>query len=142
MRFSQSAIFEMSRFLLAAMLLSLLSACGTMAAPPAAAPQAGIWVLRYSGECAGRAAERIHITQLDAATIAFADFTLRADAAGDYVGSAMFSAPMPADGRDIPYEIAYRLRPAGGGFHGSETVIESGGHGIACPVGLVFIGEP
>ena len=133
-------VSSVSRFLLAAMLLSLLSGCGTVAAPPAFSPRAGIWTLRYTGECAGRAAERLDITQLDAAVIAFADFTLRRDAAGGYVGSALFSAPMPADGRDIPYEIAYRLRPEGGGFSGSETVIESGGHGIACPIALKFAG--
>ena len=47
---------------------------------------------------------------------------------------------MPVDGRDIPYEIRYVLRASDdGGFRGTETIIEGGGHGLACPIELVFV---
>ena len=84
----------------------------------------------------------MQITVLDETTIAFDDFELRRNAHGEYVGSAVFIAPMPVDGRDIPYEIAYALTATdAGGFRGTETIVEGGGHGIACPVELVYIGE-
>ena len=96
----------------------------------------------YSGECAGRESEKLLITQLDEKAIVFDEFELLRNEAGDYVGSAIFSAPMPVDGRDIPYEISYVLRASeAGSFSGTETVIEGGGHGIACPIELVFISE-
>jgi len=119
----------------------VLSACGKLQTE--AGPRAGIWSLEYSGGCSGQEAERLQITRLDADEIAFDDFRLLRDAAGDYAGSATFFAPMPADGRNIPYEIRYTLRASDeGSFAGTETIIEGGGHGLDCPVELVFIGAP
>lgn len=122
----------------------LFSACGTMQTELApAGPRAGLWLLEYRGGCSGQGAERLQITRLDADEIAFDDFRLLRDAAGDYVGSATFFAPMPADGRNIPYEILYRLRAADdGGYVGTETIVEGGGHGLSCPVELIFAGAP
>lgn len=122
----------------------LLSACGTMQTELApAGPRAGLWSLEYRGDCAGQEAERLQITRLNVDELAFDDFRLLRDAAGDFVGSATFFAPMPADGRDIPYEIRYSLRISDdGAFAGVETIIEGGGHGLDCPVELVFIGAP
>ncbi|MCY3781471.1 MAG: hypothetical protein OXG78_14250 [Chloroflexi bacterium] len=125
--------------------LLALTACGTMQPPPTSLttqpelPRAGNWSLEYTGECAGREAERLHITRLDETAMVFDNFELLRNEAGEYVGSAVFIAPMPVDGREIPYEIAYVLRAAAaGGFAGTETVIEGGGHGIGCPIELVF----
>ncbi len=107
-----------------------------------ALPQAGRWTLRYTGECAGREAEPLLITRLDEQELVFDDFHLERNERGDYVGSAIFIAPMPVDGREIPYEIAYALRPtAAGAFAGSETVTEGGGQSIACPIVLDFSGD-
>lgn len=107
-----------------------------------ALPQAGRWTLRYTGECAGREAEPLLITRLDEGALVFDDFQLERNEQGDYVGSAIFIAPMPVDGREIPYEIAYALRPtAAGAFAGSETVTEGGGQSIACPIELDFSGD-
>ena len=123
----------------------MLSACGTMAPAPTSEPemsQAGLWSLRFSGECSGQEAESLRITQLDESAIVFDEFELLRNEAGEYVGSAIFIAPMPVDGRDIPYEISYALRASDdGGFSGTETIIEGGGHGIACQVELVFVGD-
>lgn len=123
-------------------LLLLLSACGTMApaAPRAMAP-AGLWMQQYTGECAGRESEKLLITQLDETAIVFDEFELLRNDAGEYVGSAIFIAPMPVDGRDIPYEITYTLRASeNGSFSGTETIIEGGGHGLGCPIALVYLG--
>ncbi len=121
----------------------LATACGTMAPPLSTVrqePKAGLWKLAYSGECAGQESEKLLITQLDESAIVFDEFELLRNEAGEYAGSAIFIAPMPVDGRDIPYEIAYALAlNETGGFYGSETVVEDGGHSIACPIELVFI---
>ncbi len=78
--------------------------------------------------------------RLDETAIVFDEFHLLRDEAGEYVGSATFIAPMPADGREIPYEISYALKfNETGGFSGSETIVEDGGQGIACPVELLFV---
>ena len=78
---------------------------------------------------AGSESETLLITQLDEDAIVFDEFELLRNEAGEYVGSAIFIAPMPVDGRDIPYEITYVLRANGdGGFSGRETVVEGGGH--------------
>ena len=129
---------------LLAIVALVLSACGTMQAELArAAPRAGSWSLEYRGGCSGREAERLHITRLDENMIAFDEFELLRDAAGAFVGGATFFAPMPADGRDIPYEIRYALRASDdGAFAGTESIVEGGGHGLDCPVELVFIGAP
>ena len=104
------------------------------------APREGAWTLAYRGDCAGRESERITITQLDERAIAFDAFNLLRGDAGDYVGSATFIAPMPADGRNIPYEIRYALRlDAEGKLVGTQTVIEGGGHGLTCSVQLRFL---
>lgn len=127
-------------------LFAQLSACGTMAPMPASEsqmPRAGLWSLRFSGGCAGQEAESLLITRLDEDAIVFDEFELRRNETGEYVGSAIFSAPMPVDGRDIPYEISYELRATdAGGFVGTETIIEGGGHGIGCPVELVYVETP
>ncbi len=124
------------------LLLLLLTACGTMAPPLSTVreePKAGLWTQRYSGECAGRESEPLLITRLDKSAIVFDEFELLRNEAGGYAGSAIFSAPMPVDGREIPYEIAYVLELNGtGGFSGSETVVEDGGHSIACPIELRY----
>ena len=125
-------------------LLIFLTACGTMAPAPtreAEMPKAGLWSLRFSGDCSGQDAETLLVTRLDESAIVFDEFELLRNEAGEYVGSAIFIAPMPVDGRDIPYEISYVLRASDdGGFRGTETIIEGGGHGIACPIELVFAG--
>lgn len=134
MRFS---IIELLSVLL---VIAQLTACGTMALPESNAktPGPGMWTLAYSGECAGRESEPLRVTRLDESAIVFDDFELLRNEAGEYAGSAIFSAPMPVDGRDIPYEIRYVLRASDdGGFSGSETVVEDGGHSIACPIELL-----
>lgn len=122
----------------------LATACGTMAPAQSTArqePKAGLWTLAYSGECAGRESEQLLVTRLDESAIVFDEFELLRNEAGEYVGSAIFSASMPVDGRDIPYEIAYVLKlNEAGGFIGRETVIEDGGHSIACPIELLYGG--
>ena len=127
------------------LLFALLTACGTMApmpAPETHSPRAGLWSLSFSGGCAGQEAESLLITQLDENVIVFDEFELRRNEAGEYIGSAIFIAPMPVDGRDIPYEISYALRASGdGGFVGTETIVEGGGHGLGCPVELVYVGD-
>lgn len=125
------------------LMLLFLSACGTMAPSLVqSAPRAGTWSLEYRGGCSGQEAERLQITRLDDDEIAFDDFQLLRDDQGEYSGAVNRSAPMPADGRDIPYTITYRLRATDdGGFAGSETIVEGGGHGLDCPVELVFLGE-
>ncbi len=124
--------------------LLLATACGTMAPMPVLvpeAPRAGLWSLRFSGDCSGQETETLLITQLDESAIVFDEFKLLRNEAGEYRGSAIFYAAMPVDGRDIPYEIRYVLRASDdGGFRGTETIIEGGGHGIACPIELVFVG--
>ncbi|MDE2777925.1 MAG: hypothetical protein OXI77_18510 [Chloroflexota bacterium] len=129
----------------ALLLVIALNACGTMAPAPAPAPEApkaGLWSLRFSGDCSGQEAESLLITQLDETAIVFDEFELLRNDAGEYLGSAIFIAPMPVDGRDIPYEIRYVLRASeNGGFSGTETIIEGGGHGLTCPVELVFEGD-
>ncbi len=122
----------------------VFTACGTMAPPPSpqhTAPRAGMWTLAYSGECAGRESEPLRVTRLDESAIVFDEFELLRNEAGEYAGSAIFSASMPVDGREIPYEIAYVLKLNDtGGFSGSETVVEDGGHAIACPIELRYGG--
>ena len=106
-------------------------------------PQAGLWSLRFTGECAGRESEKLLITQLDESAMIFDEFQLQRNENGEYIGSAIFIAPMPVDGRDIPYEISYVLRASDdGGFSGTETIIEGGGHGLACPIELVYVEPP
>ena len=106
-----------------------------------AEPKAGLWSLRFTGGCSGQEAESLLITQLDESAIVFDEFELLRNEAGEYVGSAIFIAPMPVDGRDIPYEISYALRETDdGGFRGTETIIEGGGHGLGCPIALVYEG--
>lgn len=123
-------------------LLLLVAACGAMAPPPSLEPQAGKWRQSYTGECAGRESETLLIAELDEMKMVFDDFRLLRDDAGQYSGSAIFIAPMPVDGRDIPYEITYALRATDdGAFIGTETIVEGGGHGLDCPIELVFIGE-
>lgn len=129
----------------ALVMLCVVSACGTLAPSPEPKPEiprAGLWSQAYTGECAGREAETLLVTRFDEMEIAFDDFRLLWDDAGEYSGSAIFIAPMPVDGRDIPYEISYVLRASEAGrFVGTETIIEGGGHGIACPIALQFIGD-
>ena len=124
-------------------MLLAIAACGTMAPQPeagSALPRAGLWTQQYQGECAGRESEKLLITRLDESAIVFDDFELLRNEAGEYVGSAIFIAPMPVDGRDIPYEIRYVLRASDdGGFSGTETIIEGGGHGLSCPIELDFV---
>ncbi len=138
MRFS---IIELLSVLL---VIAQLTACGTMAPPLSTVreePKAGLWTRRYSGECAGRESEPLRVTRLDESAIVFDEFELLRNEAGEYVGSAIFSTSMPVDGREIPYEIAYVLELNGtGGFSGSETVVEDGGHAIACPIELKPVG--
>ncbi len=114
----------------------------TAAPTQIATPGPGTWSLEFRGGCSGQEAETLHITRLDEDEIAFDDFQLLRNEAGEYVGGATFFAPMPADGRDIPYEISYTLRATDeGGFAGAETIVEGGGHGLDCPVELLFLGE-
>lgn len=123
-------------------MLLAITACGTMAPAPVSspeAPKAGLWSLRFSGDCSGQEAESLLITQLDDTVIVFDEFELLRNEAGVYAGSAIFIAPMPVDGRDIPYEIRYALASDDGGFSGTETIIEGGGHGLACPIELAFV---
>ncbi len=125
-----------------ALLLSL-NACGTMAPPPeskAERPRTGLWSQEYTGECAGRESETLHISQLDETEIVFDDFRLLRDEEGQYSGGANFIAPMPEDERDVIYTIVYDLRGSeDGGFIGTETIIEGGGHSLGCPIELVFV---
>lgn len=121
----------------------VMSACGAMQPELApSAPRAGKWSLEYRGGCAGQEAETLHITRLDESEIAFDDFRLLLNEHGEYVGGATFFAPMPVDGRDIPYEISYTLNATDeGAFAGTETIVEGGGHGLDCPVELVYLGD-
>ena len=134
---------RVSALVLLLIALLLATACGTMAPAPTSqpeSPQAGIWWQDFTGECAGQESEKLLITQLDEDAIAFDEFELRRNEAGEYVGSAIFIAPMPVDGRDIPYEITYALSANDdGGFSGTETIVEGGGHGIACPIEMEFV---
>ncbi len=125
--------------------LALLTACGSLAPPltidetAARLPPAGPWTLAYTGACQDREAESLLINHLTEAEIAFDEFRLLRAEDGQYIGSADFIAPMPADGRDIVYTIAYRLQlTAAGRLVGTETIIESGGHGLACPIELAY----
>ena len=103
-------------------------------------PGPGTWSLEYHGGCSGREAEALRITRLDETAIVFDEFHLLRGEAGDYSGSAIFIAPMPVDGREIPYEISYALKlNETGGISGSETIVEDGGQGIACPIELLFV---
>ncbi|MCY3979355.1 MAG: hypothetical protein OXG23_14755 [Chloroflexi bacterium] len=135
----KSSAFELLCVLLP---IVLITACGTMApAPKQDLPRPGVWSQQYTGECAGRESEKLLITQLNEEAIVFDEFELLRNEAGEYVGSAIFIAPMPVDGRDIPYEITYALKANDdGGFSGTETIVEGGGHGIACPIELVYLG--
>lgn len=130
------------RLMMSLGLLCLLVGCGS-AAPTAPAAvdsaQVGRWSLEYSGACSGREAKPIHISQLDDSQMVFDGFHLRRNDDGQYEGNADFIAPMPVDGRDIPYTIAYALsRDETGGFVGTETVVEGGGRSADCPIELVF----
>ena len=136
--------------LLALFMSFLLAGCGTMATPAddgsdasSERPKTGRWSLEYTGGCTGREAEAILVTHLDDNTLIFDDFELRRDDDGQFTGSADFVAPMPADGRDVIYTIAYSLRDVGEGkYAGTETITEGGGHSLDCPVELVYVGEP
>ncbi len=106
------------------------------------ASRLGAWTLAYTGGCVGRESETLLIRQLDETGIVFDEFELLRDETDEYVGSAIFIAPMPVDGRDIPYEISYALRAADDGrFSGTETIIEGGGASLGCPVELVYGGR-
>lgn len=122
--------------------LTVLSACGTMEPEHARlAPRAGEWSLEYTGGCSGQEAETLLITRLDNSEIVFDDWQLLRNDRGEFSGTVNRIAPMPVDGRDIPYTITYTLSAAdGGGFAGTETIVEGGGHGLDCPVQLVFVG--
>ena len=97
--------------------------------------------MSFGGGCTGQETELLDITRVDETEIAFDDFQLLRNDEGEYVGSANFIAPMPVDGREIVYTIAYSLKAnETGGFTGTETIVEGGGHGIACPIELVYIG--
>ena len=126
--------------------LLLLTACGTMAPPSAPSereldsPRVGKWSLEYTGGCTGRESEPLLITQLDETEIVFDDIQLLRSESGEYVGSVVYYASMPVDGREIPYEIAYVLKGTdGGSFVGTETVTEGGGQSLGCPIELVFV---
>ena len=122
---------------LAQIVLLMLTACGTMATPPKSEPvmpRAGLWTLSYTGECKGREAETLRLTRVDERVIVFDEFELARNEAGDYVGSAIFIAPMPVDGRDIPYEISFALSAASdGSLTGTETVVEGRGARAGLP---------
>lgn len=136
--------WQMSRrvFLRALPLIIALSSCGSLAPAPERSPGPGLWSLDYTGGCKGRESERLIVTRLDDATIAFGDFRLQHNGSGQYSGAANFTAPMPVDGRDIPYTISYTLAASdSGGFRGTQGVIEGGGHGLDCPVELRYLGE-
>ncbi len=144
------------RFCCLALAAIWIASCGTMAIPVTTAlekspPSAlggdlegsgpGAWTLAYTGGCAGRESETIQVTRLDDAELIFDDFHLRRNTEGVFEGSAIFIAPMPVDGRDIPYEISYALRASDdGSFSGTETIVEGGGHSLDCPIQLVFAG--
>jgi len=59
-------------------------------------PRSGVWSLRFSGDCSGQEAESLLITQLDETAIVFDEFELLRNDASEYVGSAIFIAPMPS----------------------------------------------
>ena len=128
--------------------LLLLTACGTMAPPSAPSereldsPRVGKWSLEYTGGCTGRESKPLLITQLDETEIVFDDIQLLRSESGEYVGSVVYYASMPVDGREIPYEIAYVLKGTdAGGFVGTETVTEGGGQSLGCPIELVYSGD-
>ena len=144
--------------------LGLLTACGSMAPMPESfgeksdPPRPGNWSLHYSGGCTGQEPESLRFIRIAELEIEFESaaqrntaslegerpdtFGLLRDAEGRYIGSADFIAPMPVDGRDIVYTIAYDLVATdSGGFVGTETFIEGGGQSIACPVELSYVGE-
>ena len=142
------------RLLVSLIPICCLVGCGTMAKPanPAASDSslsealgrgiAGRWSLEYTGGCTGRESETIHLTLLDDETIVFDDFELRRNNDGVFQGRADFIAPMPADGRDVVYTIAFSLSIAeDGGFAGTESITEGGGQSLECPVKLVPGGE-
>ena len=135
------------RLLIVLLAVVFLVSCGAMAPMPDAGPKqpqkppVGKWSLAYTGGCAGREAEPIEVTRLDETELIFDDFHLRRDEAGYYAGSADFIAPMPADGRDVVYTVAYSLSlNEEGAFVGTETITEGGGHSLDCPVALVYAG--
>ncbi|MCY4465102.1 MAG: hypothetical protein OXE46_06165 [Chloroflexi bacterium] len=127
----------MSRLI--ALICLIVSGCGRLAIPlRSPPPSAGIWTLDYVGDCQARESETIHITRLDEREIAFDNFRLLRDEKDQYTGSANFIAPMPVDGREIGYIISYSLSPEADGFSGQQLVVEGGGHGIGCPVKLLY----
>lgn len=132
------------RFCCLALAAIWIAGCGTMAAAPEAkrqTPRAGAWSLAYTGGCAGRESETIQVTRLDDAELVFDEFRLRRNTEGVFEGSADFIAPMPADGRDVIYTIAYALSLSDDGiFTGSESITEDGGESLDCPIQLVFAG--
>ena len=138
------------RFCCFALMIIWMAGCGTMA-KPAATPlerdsaghsQLGAWTLEYSGDCAGREAERVQVRRLDGSELVFDEFQLRRADDGLFAGNADFIAPMPADGRDVSYRIAYALRRrADGAFAGRETITEDGGAALGCPVTLTYAGH-
>ena len=138
----------LSIFLLFFSLSLLLAACGTMAPPSAPSereldsPRVGKWSLAYTGGCTGRESEPLLITRLDETEIVFDDFHLLLNEDDEYVGSAIFIASMPVDGREIPYEIAYVLKGTdAGSFVGTERVTEGGGQSLGCPIELHYSGD-
>lgn len=132
------------RLMIVLCVMMLSVSCGAMAPMPdvsteqSQAPRIGKWLLQYTGGCTGREAESIAVERLDESELVFDDFHLRRDADGTYVGSADFIAPMPADGRDVVYTVAYSFKlNSDGSFVGTETITEGGGHSLDCPVKLV-----
>ena len=125
------------------MVVLVLSACGTLQPELAPSPpRAGRWSLEYRGGCSGQEAETLLITRLDENEISFDDYQLLRNDEGEYSGTVDRIAPMPVDGRDIPYTITYTLSATDdGGFAGTETIVEGGGHGLDCAVELRFIGD-
>ncbi|MCY4070807.1 MAG: hypothetical protein OXG60_05880 [Chloroflexi bacterium] len=144
------------RFCCLALAAIWIAGCGTMAIPvktplEKSSPIAiggdlersrlGRWTLEYTGGCAGRESETIQVTRLDDAELVFDDFHLRRNSDGVFEGSADFIAPMPADGRDVVYTIAYALSLGDDGkFAGTESITEDGGESLDCSIQLVFAG--
>ena len=132
-------------------LIVMLSACGQIFAPPVTLPTviptedsivpSGKWSLSYMGDCSAREAESLDVTITEDGAIVFDDYTLTLNDDGEYVGSAQFTAPMPADGRDIVFITEYRLTQEDRTtFAGVQSVEEVGKGSEPCPVRLVYIG--
>lgn len=102
----------------------------------------GIWSLEYTGDCEARESESLDITIAGDGSISFKDYILTLDDNGQYVGSAQFTTPMPADGRDIVFIFEYQLtQDSHTMFTGTETLTEVGKGNETCPIQLVYVGE-